>query len=109
MSRSVPALINPAMLVWARESARLSIDEAAHKGGISAEKLKACEEGAAQLTFAQLMKFAREYKRPVSLFYLREPPKGWSPIQDFRLLQGVDAAFSAARFILSTKASTCSP
>jgi Zn-dependent peptidase ImmA (M78 family) len=94
MSKSIPALINPAMLVWARESAGLSIDEAAHKGGVSVEKLQACEEGAAHLTFAQLMKLAREYKRPVSLFYLSEPPKGWSPIQDFRLLQGVDAGFS---------------
>lgn len=96
MTKSVPALINPVMLRWARESARMSIDEAAHKGNISAEKLQACEEGEQQLTFPQLMKMAREYRRPVSIFYLEDPPKGWSPIQDFRLVHGVgEAGFSA--------------
>ena len=94
MSKSVPALINPRMLVWARESARFTIEEAAHKGGISVDKLTACEANEAQLTFSQLMKIAQTYKRPVSIFYLQEPPSGWSPIQDFRLLHGVDAGFS---------------
>jgi hypothetical protein len=65
MAKSVPALINPAMLVWARESARLTIDEAAHKIGIAADKLAACEGDEAQLMFPQLMKAAREYKRSV--------------------------------------------
>lgn len=94
MAKSVPALINPEMLVWARESARLTLEEAAHKIGISAEKLAACETGEAQLTFAQLMKTAREYRRPVSLFYLKERPVGWAPIQDFRHLDGAEGGFS---------------
>ena len=94
MAKSVPALINPGMLVWARESARLTIEEAAHKIGIAADKLAACEGGEAQLTFPQLMKAAREYKRPVSLFYLDTPPAGWAPIQDFRQLAGIEGGFS---------------
>lgn len=94
MSKSVPALINPAMLVWARKSARFTIEEAAGKSGIAAEKLAACETGDQHLTFAQLMKIAALYKRPASLFYLKEHPKGWSPIKDFRLLQGVEQGFS---------------
>ena len=94
MAKSVPALINPAMLVWARESARLTIEEAAHKIGIAADKLAACEGGEAQMTFPQLMKTAREYKRPVSLFYLDSPPVGWAPIQDLRQLAGIEGGFS---------------
>ena len=94
MAKSVPALINPAMLVWARESARLSIDEAAHKIGIAAEKLAACETEDAQLTFHQLMKAASVYKRPVSLFYLKKPPAGWAPIRDFRRFADAEAGFS---------------
>lgn len=94
MAKSVPALINPAMLVWARESARLTIEEAAHKIGIAADKLAACEGGEAQMTFPQLMKTAREYKRPVSLFYLNSPPVGWAPIQDLRQLAGIEGGFS---------------
>jgi Zn-dependent peptidase ImmA (M78 family) len=34
------------------------------------------------------------YKRPVSLFYLKKPPKGWQPIQDFRRLPGSEGTFS---------------
>jgi len=93
-AKSIPALINPAMLRWAREGARLTIDEAAHTIGISAEKLAACEAGNAQLTFPQLMKVSRGYKRPVSLFYLKTPPAGWAPIQDFRQLFGIERGFS---------------
>ena len=94
-TKSTPALINPAMLVWARESARLTIDEAARKIGIATEKLRACETGEAQLTFPQLIKTAREYKRPASLFYLKTPPAGWAPIQDFRQLAGTEGGFSS--------------
>ena len=94
MAKSVPALINPTMLVWARESARLSVDDAAHKINIAAEKLAACETGETQLTFNQLMKAATVYKRPVSLFYLKMPPSGWSPIQDFRRLSDAEIGFS---------------
>jgi len=82
------------MLTWARESARLSIEEAAHMIGIAAGKLAACEAGNTQLTFPQLMKVARGYKRPVSLFYLKTPPAGWAPIEDFRQLPGMERGFS---------------
>ena len=95
MSKSPPALVNPDMLVWARESARFTLEEAAHKGAISADKLAASEAGKQHLTFAQLMKLAGVYKRPASLFYLKERPKGWSPIKDFRLLHGVEQGFSS--------------
>ncbi|WP_160119844.1 ImmA/IrrE family metallo-endopeptidase [Rhodovarius lipocyclicus] len=94
MAKSIPALINPTMLVWARTTARLSVEEAAHKMGISAEKLAACEADEAALTFSQLMKAATVYKRPVSLFYLKTPPSGWAPIQDFRRLADVEPGFS---------------
>jgi Zn-dependent peptidase ImmA (M78 family) len=93
-TKNIPALINPKMLAWARDSARLTIDEAAHKIGIAAEKLAACEAGETQLTFPQFIKAAREYKRPASLFYLKSPPAGWAPIQDFRHLPGSEAGFS---------------
>jgi len=94
MAKSIPALINPVMLVWARESARLSLEEAARKIGIAADKLAACEIGEAHLTFAQLMKTAHEYRRPLSLFYLKTAPAGWAPIQDFRQLFGIEGGFS---------------
>jgi len=94
MAKSVPALINPAMLVWARESTRLTVEDAARKIGIAADRLSACEANTEQLTFNQLMKAASVYKRPVSLFYLKTPPSGWTPIQDFRRLADAEMGFS---------------
>ena len=37
MAKSIPALINPAMPTWARESARPTIEQAAHKIGVAAD------------------------------------------------------------------------
>ena len=83
MAKSVKALINPAMLAWAREQAGFSPDDAARRLHIDEERLAALESGDETPTFAKLLHLADLYKRPVSLFYLKTPPKGWQPIQDF--------------------------
>jgi transcriptional regulator with XRE-family HTH domain len=88
MAKSVKALINPAMLAWARAQSGFSPDEAARRLHIDEERLSAFEQGAEAPTFAKLLDIADLYKRPVSLFYLKAPPKGWQPIQDFRRLLG---------------------
>jgi len=94
MAKSVKALINPAMLAWAREQAGFGPDEAARRLHIEEERLSALEKGDETATFAKLLDMADLYKRPVSLFYLKTPPKGWQPIQDFRRLPGVGSGFS---------------
>ncbi len=94
MAKSVKALINPAMLTWAREQAGYSLADAAHKLGIDDARLKALEDDQETPTFAKLLDMADLYKRPVSLFYLKKPPKGWQPIQDFRRLPGAEGEFS---------------
>jgi len=94
MAKSVKALINPSMLAWAREQAGFSPDEVARRLHIEDERLAALEKGDETPTFAKLLDIADLYKRPVSLFYLKTPPKGWQPIQDFRRLPDVDEGFS---------------
>jgi Zn-dependent peptidase ImmA (M78 family)/transcriptional regulator with XRE-family HTH domain len=94
MAKSVKALINPAMLTWAREQAGYSLADAAHKLGIDDARLQALEADQEIPTFAKLLDMADLYKRPVSLFYLKKPPKGWQPIQDFRRLPGAEGGFS---------------
>ena len=86
---SIP--INPNILVWARQSAGLTIDDAAEKLGLSttakssaAEKLAALESGQTQPTRSQLNSFANVYKRPLLNFYLSEPPRKGDRGQDFR-------------------------
>jgi Zn-dependent peptidase ImmA (M78 family) len=94
MAKSVKALINPTMLAWARDQAGYSPADAARKLGIDELRLKALEDGEDTPTFAKLLDMADLYKRPVSLFYLKKPPKGWHPIQDFRRLPGAEGGFS---------------
>jgi Zn-dependent peptidase ImmA (M78 family) len=94
MAKSVKALINPAMLTWAREQAGYSLADAARKLHIDEARLEALEADQETPSFAKLLDMADLYKRPVSLFYLKKPPKGWHPIQDFRRLPGAEGEFS---------------
>ena len=82
------------MLTWAWDQAGYSPADAARKLGIDELRLKALEDGEDTPTFAKLLDMADLYKRPVSLFYLKKPPKGWHPIQDFRRLPGTEGGFS---------------
>ncbi len=55
MAKSVLAFINPAMLAWARDKARLTPEAAAKAISVSVEKLTAAEKGEVQLTFPQFL------------------------------------------------------
>lgn len=94
MVKSVKALINPAMLTWAREQAGYGLADAARKLHLDDARLEALEADQETPSFAKLLDMADLYKRPVSLFYLKTPPKGWQPIQDFRRLPGAEGEFS---------------
>ena len=83
--------VNPQILVWARQSAGLTVEQAAEKLALStttkhtaAEKLAAMEAGVQQPTRSHLNSFAKVYKRPLVTFYLSEPPTKGNRGQDFR-------------------------
>lgn len=82
------ALVSPKILVWARESAGLSVAEAAKKSGISLGTLDVAEHGMGRVSTTQLEKLANAYKRPLAAFYLPEPPASPLAIPDFRRLPG---------------------
>jgi transcriptional regulator with XRE-family HTH domain len=84
----VKALVKPELLVWAREDAGYSLDEAAKKIQVSPERLASWEQGGAHPSVVQLRKLARVYKRPIAVFYLPKPPKKFQAMQDFRRLSG---------------------
>ncbi len=84
----VEALVKPELLVWGRDSAGFSIELVAKKMQLKPEKLTSWETGSSRPTFNQLLKLAQIYKRPVAVFYLPSPPKGFSLLQDFRKLPG---------------------
>jgi Zn-dependent peptidase ImmA (M78 family)/DNA-binding XRE family transcriptional regulator len=90
MARSIPALVNPPLLVWAREEAGYATPEtAAEKVGVPAEKLRAWESGEERPTLRQAEKLAAVYHRPMPVFYLPAPPESVAPAAEYRRLPGV--------------------
>jgi Zn-dependent peptidase ImmA (M78 family)/DNA-binding XRE family transcriptional regulator len=82
----------PALLIWARETAGMSVEVAAQKAKVSVEQLSSWEEGSARPSIPQLRKLASCYKRPLAAFYLPEPPLRFQVMHDFRRLSAEGAA-----------------
>ena len=85
--------VNPEIMVWARETAGLTQEEAAKKLGFqdsrrssAAEKLAAVEYGHKEPSRPQLVKMADRYRRPLLTFYLSKPPRRAGLGMDFRTL-----------------------
>ncbi len=85
--------IKHTILLWARETAGLSIEEATHKLGIkdgkaasASEKLAALESGNKEPSRALLLRMSRVYHRPLLTFYLEKPPGIGDRGEDFRTL-----------------------
>ncbi len=83
--------VNPEILIWARENAALSIDEAARKLNMrdskaraANEKLQLLERGEVEPTQAQLHKMSKAYFQPLLVFYLEKPPIDIDWGADFR-------------------------
>lgn len=85
--------VNPANLIWARETAGLSLEDAVKKLNLSdtkkhtaIEKLELLESGEQAPTRAQLNKMSKAYHQPLLAFYLSQPPRKGDRGQDFRTL-----------------------
>ena len=88
--------INPTILKWARETAGMSLEEAARRLGFtsrakraSAGRLEALERGETKPTRNQLLKIAATYRRPLTAFYRTAPPVPGNRGEDFRSIGGV--------------------
>ncbi len=86
MPKSVKANVKPELLVWARKSARLTLDDVAKKFKFPPERIEAWERGDEVCTVPQLRKLSELYKRPLAVFYLPQPPKDFDALRDFRRL-----------------------
>ena len=79
--------------MWAREASKLSIEEAAHKLGISdskktsaAEKLEVYENGEKEPSRSLLIRMSKQYHQSLLVFYLDRPPRIGDRGEDFRTL-----------------------
>ena len=87
--------IQPDILTWARETAGLSLEDAARaiglreaRGRTAADRLANLENGTEEPPRALLVKMAHAYKRSLLVFYLAAPPKAGDRGKDFRTLPG---------------------
>lgn len=79
--------INPEILVFARETAGLSLEVAAKKmGWANTNGLVALEAGERDPTQKQLLKMSEKYHKPLLMFYLEKPPAPADTGEDFRTL-----------------------
>ena len=95
MSR-VEALVTPEVMKWARESAGLTLDEAATKIGRPQHEIAQWESGELRPSIAQARKACEVYRRPLAVFYLPSPPEDFDTLRDFRKLpRGVVRTYSS--------------
>lgn len=85
--------VNPGIMRWARETAGLTLEEAAHKldlrqarGVPPTDRLAALESGDKEPSRSLLTRMAKHYRRPLLTFYMTAPPRRGDRGQDFRTL-----------------------
>lgn len=88
MARSSETVVDPAILVWARSTSGLSIEEAAARIPTKPERVADWENGEGAPSMAQLRKMAAIYKRLLSDFFLPAVPREEPLPHDFRRLPG---------------------
>lgn len=88
MTTSTRAVVTPSALRWARESVGYTIEEAAGRIGVRAERLEQAERGDHLLTMRQAEAAARAYDRPLAALFVPEPPQEEPVETQFRRLPG---------------------
>jgi Zn-dependent peptidase ImmA (M78 family)/transcriptional regulator with XRE-family HTH domain len=96
MAPKSEALVKPEVLRWARETAGLSQEEAAHSLQVKAARIQSWEGGDRRPSMSQLRKMAAVYKRLLSDFYIPAPPAEKPLPHDFRRLPR-EGSFSYSR------------
>lgn len=91
MAQSPPALVEPSVLRWARESVGLTPLAAARRIKVPDDRVDEWESGVRAPTIVQLRTAATVYKRPLGVFFLPAPPTTFDAMRDFRRHQGAAA------------------
>lgn len=87
-------LLVPKTARWARQYRGVSDAEAAKALGNSIERLHLLETKGGPITAGELQKLARKYRLPEATLAMPEPPSVPPAPEDFRTLEGRDAALS---------------
>jgi Zn-dependent peptidase ImmA (M78 family) len=97
------ANVAPAVLIWARQSAGLSVDAAAKKLAVASDRVEAWERGDERPSVPQLRKAGAVYKRPLATFFMAEPPTTPTPLHDFRRLADAEAVSRSPELLIEQR------
>ncbi len=90
MSKSIPAIVTPHLLKWAREEAGFSVEEVADKLKRMVDEIRSWESNKeTPPTLRQAEKLAKLYRTSYSIFTLPEPPRTIPLATEYRRLPKV--------------------
>jgi len=89
MPASIPALITPRVLEWARTESGYDPEPVARRLHVRVEKLLAWEHGDSKPTLRQAQALAKFYHRPFGVFFLPQPPSLPPVAAEYRRLPGI--------------------
>lgn len=86
MGKSIPAIVTPEVLSWARGLDKITVNEIAQKIKVDTAKVLAWENGSEYPSLVQAKNLAKQYRVPFAYFYLPDTPKRTKRIEkvDYR-------------------------
>lgn len=95
MAKSIPALVTPEILAWARKLDGFSLDEVAAKLHVKTEQIEEWEQGVSHPTLLRAKKMAQIYRVPFVYFYLPDIPQKTKHIEktDYRTFGNIGDSF----------------
>lgn len=103
MAASIPAMVTPALLKWARKESGYDPEPAAKRAGVPADKLLSWEEGVAKPTLRQAQALAKFYHRPLGVFFLPQPPSILPLATEYRRLPGIEPGSESPKLRLAIR------
>ncbi len=102
--KSILVEVNPAVLIWLRESSGWEINDVAKRLQTSERIILAIEQGKKQPTLRQLKTLAAAYHRPLAIFLLSEPKEEKPLPKDYRMITGKRDRFDKKTLLAIRKA-----
>jgi Zn-dependent peptidase ImmA (M78 family)/transcriptional regulator with XRE-family HTH domain len=103
MSSAQAIAITPSLLTWARQESGYDPASVAKRMQVKEERLLAWESGERQPTLKQVENLARVFHRPLSVFFMPQPPHLPPLAAEYRRLSGIEAGHETPEFRLAIR------
>lgn len=100
---SIPADVNPDLLIWAREESGYAPDVVAKRIGVKIDRLAEWENGDRRPSVRQVQNLAKYYHRPFGVFFLPQRPAIQPLASEYRRLPGVFPGVESPEFRLALR------